>query len=285
MSTHFTITSYKDLEQWADAFTNKDGLPLLFLVGHPGTGKSNAFKARLTGDLRYINAVHMTDFQMYKELYRSRNMPIVLDDVDEALKNRGIVRMLMALCETDDAARLVAWLGTESMLTTRKGSKLVRVPQEFQTTSRVCVISNDWSILTSKFGALLDRGTIVFFDPDAAEIHRHAGWWFLDQEVYTFIGEHLDIIGRHSFRSYVRAANLKRLGLDWKAVLLETWTNDQARCSRTEALVKRLLADPTYKTDAERIEAFMAHPDGGCRRTWFNIKKKLDGNGDGRPAR
>ncbi len=27
--------------------------------------------------------------------------------------------------------------------------------------------------------------------------------------------------------------------------------------------------------DKERIEAFLAHPDGGSRRTWFNIKKKL----------
>jgi hypothetical protein len=46
-----------------------------------------------------------------------------------------------------------------------------------------------------------------------------------------------------------------------------------------EALVKKLLADPTYKTDAERIEAFEAHADGRKRRTWFNIKKKLGGNG------
>jgi hypothetical protein len=142
VSTTITVTAYMEQERWVDAFAKRNGLQLLFMVGHPGTGKSNAFKARLTDDLRYINAVHLTDFQMYKELFRSRDLPIILDDVDEALKNRGIARMLMALCETDDAARSVAWLGTESLLTVRKGSKVVRVPQEFRTRSRVCVICN-----------------------------------------------------------------------------------------------------------------------------------------------
>ena len=48
-------------------------------------------------------------------------------------------------------------------------------------------------------------------------------------------------------------------------------------CSQDSAygLSQKLLADVTYKTDKQRIEAFAAHPDGGSRRTWFNVKKKL----------
>jgi hypothetical protein len=40
-------------------------------------------------------------------------------------------------------------------------------------------------------------------------------------------------------------------------------------------LVRKLMADSKYTKDKERVEAFTAHPDGGCRRTWFYLKKKL----------
>jgi hypothetical protein len=276
MSTNVTVTACAEQERWVEAFLKPDGLQLLFVVGHPGTGKSAAFKARVDENRHhYTNAARLTSFQLYKQLFKVRNKAAILDDVDDALKQPGMARLLMALCETDDEARTVSWLGTESLLKVRKGNKVVRIPQEFETTSRVCLISNDWTILTTRFGALLDRGTVVFFDPDAAELHRFVGRWFEDQEIYTFIGEHLGDIARHSMRFYVNAAAHKRLGLDWKATLLESWTNDQTRGNATEKLVQRLLADTTFRTDKERIEAFRAHPDGGSRRTWFNIKKRL----------
>jgi hypothetical protein len=172
----------------------------------------------------------------------------------------------------------VAWLGTESLLKGRKGKKVVPIPQAFETTSRICIICNDWAILTTKFAALLDRGTVVFFDPDAAELHRSVGQWFQDPEIHAFIGDHLAEIARPSIRFYLHAASHKRQDLDWKAVLLESWTNDQERGDPAEKLVQRLLADPSFKTDKERIAAFVDHPDGGSRRTWFNVKRRLGQN-------
>jgi hypothetical protein len=280
MSTNITITTYADQERWVDAFLKADGLNLLFMVGNPGTGKSVSFKTKLDQDRHhYINAARLTSFQLYKQLFKVRNKAIIFDDVDDALKRSDMARLLMTLCETDDAARTVAWLGTESLLKVRKGNKLLRIPQEFETTSRVCIICNNWSIMTTKFGALLDRGTVVFFDPNAAEIHRCVGNWFQDEEIFGFIGEHLADIARHSIRFYVNAAAHKRLGLDWKAALLESWTNDPAHGNATEKLVQRLLADPIFKTDKERIKAFTEHADGGSRRSWFNIKDRLGLNG------
>jgi hypothetical protein len=280
MSTNVTVTTYVEQERWVDAFLKPDGLNLLFMVGNPGTGKSVSFKARLDEDRRhYINAARLTSFQLYKQLFKVRNKAIILDDVDDALKRSDMARLLMALCETDDKARSVAWLGTESLLKVRKGNKMIRIPQEFETTSRVCTICNDWAILTTKFGALLDRGTVVFFDPDAAELHSFVRKWFQDKEIYGFIGEHLAEIARHSIRFYVNAAAHKRLGLDWKAALMESWTNDHTHANAAEKLVQRLLADTTFKTDEERINTFKDHADGGSRRTWFNIKKKLAVNG------
>jgi hypothetical protein len=277
MSTNITVPTYAEQERWVEAFLKPDGLRLLFVVSNPGTGKSASFKARLADDRhRYINAARLTAFQLYKLLYNARDKAIILDDVDDALRRSDMARLLMSLCETDDQARTIAWLGTESRLKVKKGSKEIRVPQEFETTSRVCIICNDWGILTTKFKALLDRGTVVFFDPDAEELHRFVSRWFEDQEIYSFIGEHLADIPRHSMRFYVNAGAHKQHGLDWKAALLESWTHETARGSATEKLVQQLLADTNFATDKERIAAFEAHPDGGSRRTWFNIKRRLD---------
>src|ERR1022692_3110272 len=191
----------------------------------------------------------------------------------DALKKAGCARILMNLCETDDKARTVAWFGTESQLKTSENDECLRIPQEFQTSSRVCVISNDWDILRNKFEALLDRGTVVFFDPTFEEIHSVVGGWFKDKEIYEFIGNHLDDIPQHSIRYYVLAKEQKLLGLDWKKVLLESWTHDSDQID-AERAVEVILADPSYKTDKERIEAFTAKT-GRQRRQWYNLKKKV----------
>jgi hypothetical protein len=258
MSMNLTITTYQELSRWVEAFLRPDGLNLLFLVGSPGCGKSAAFKARLNkAEHHYLKASRLTAFQLFKQLYKFRHKAIILDDVEDVLKRSDTARLLMALCETEEQARMIAWFGTESLLRTRKGQKGVIIPQEFETTSRVCVICNDWNILTSRFGALLDRGTTVFFDPPVEEIHRFVGEWFVDNEIYDYIGKHRSEIPQHSIRYYVLAHDQKRLGLDWRSVLQESWTN--------------------FKNEKERIKAFTEHPDGGSRRTWFNRKKKLTG--------
>lgn len=278
MSTHITVNTYADQERWVDGFAKRDGLKLMFMIGDPGTAKTRTFKTKLDPEQHYyINAARLTPFQLYKVLYQRKNKAIILDDVDDALKRSDMARLLMTLCESDSTARTVAWLGTESLLKTKKGKKVVRIPQEFETTSRVCIICNDWAILTTKFGALLDRGTVVFFNPGAAEIHRYVGDWFKNEEpeIFSFIGAHLEVIPQHSIRYYVNAKEHRRLGLDWKTALLESWTNDEPKCSAAEKLVQQLLADQTYTSDKDRIAAFCAHRDGGSRRTWFNIKKKM----------
>lgn len=274
MSMTTTISRFWELAQWADAFMKEKGLRLMFLVGNPGTAKSQAIKARLKPERhRYIKCGRLTAFQLFKQLYRFRNYDIILDDVEDAMKRPDTARILMNLCETDEEARTVAWFGSESMLKVCKGKKCIRIPQEFKTTSRICLVCNDWDILRSKFEALLDRGTVVFFDPSPEEVHAFVRDWFKDEEIYAFIGEHLDEIPQHSIRYYVISQELKRQYLDWQHVLLESWRNEHVEID-PEKVVELILEDPRYQTDKERIKAFTSRT-GLQRRQWYNLKKKV----------
>lgn len=63
------------------------------------------------------------------------------------------------------------------------------------------------------------------------------------------------VIERPNMRYYVKAAELKQAQQagfepDWKNSLLKAWLKP------TTALVARLLADPSYRSEQERIEAF-----------------------------
>lgn len=274
MSMNLTVATFEELETWVDAFMKPQGLSLMFLVGDPGHSKSYSIKQRLDPDLhRYFKCGRLTAFQLYKQLFKHRNRAIILDDVEDALKGEQTPRMLMNLGETDEDSRTVAWFGTESQLKVRKGKKVVPIPQEFMTSSRVLLVSNDFEILTRKLKALLDRGIVIFFDPMPEEIHRFVGKWFEDKEIFQFIEHHLDQITRHSIRYYVTAKNVKRLGLDWKKALLESWTQESEETD-PQKVVELLLADPRYNSDKERIEAFTAR-SGRHRRQWYNLKKQV----------
>ncbi|WP_146452824.1 hypothetical protein [Bythopirellula polymerisocia] len=52
------------------------------------------------------------------------------------------------------------------------------------------------------------RGQVLVFQPTALEVHRKAGEWFDESEIYDFVGERLDQIPAPSMRLYYRAREL-----------------------------------------------------------------------------
>jgi len=52
------------------------------------------------------------------------------------------------------------------------------------------------------------------FQPGAAEVHRKAGTWFDDQEIYQWFAENLHSACEPSLPQYVRARELKAAGMD-----------------------------------------------------------------------
>ncbi|MGZ3335419.1 MAG: hypothetical protein ACXWOV_09620, partial [Isosphaeraceae bacterium] len=128
--------------------------------------------------------------------------------------------------------------------------------------------------LDKNVAALQDRGHVLLFQPSAAEVHRKAGTWFDDQEIYGWFATNLHRVREPSFRHYVRAKELKAAGMDWTAVLVAQEPNQRAR------IAAEVLADPAYDSTAARVQAFVQQ-GGGCRATFFKYRRLVNGKGSG----
>jgi hypothetical protein len=255
------LTTYGQLEQYLSAFA-EGHFHLLILMGSGGLAKSRTVRRALNGGACWIEG-NATPFGMYGKLYRHRDEFVVIDDVDALYADRNGVRLLKCLCQTEEE-KSIAWHSDARRLE-RQG-----VPSEFTTKSRVVIISNDWKTLNRNVAALQDRGHVLFFQPTSAEVHRYAGGWFDDPEIYQWFGHNLDRVREPSLRHYVRAKELKAAGMDWTDVLADDAENPRAR------LAAALLANEAYSSTAQRAQAFIDQ-GGGCRATFFNYRGRLMG--------
>jgi len=252
------VRSYAQLTEFVHAFA-RGQLGLLIVIGRPGLAKSQMLR-QAAADACWIEG-NATAFGMYCALYQARDRLVVIDDVDSLYASPAGLRLLKCLCQTDPIKR-VAWQSAAAQLDKEE------IPRAFVTASKVAILANDWRTLNDNVAAVQDRGHVLLFEPTAGEVHRQAGQWFDDAEIYRWFGEHLHLIAEPSLRHYVRAAELKKAGLDWAQALPLAGLSPAAR------LVIRLRADPSYPTEEARARAFVAL-GGGCRATYFNHARKL----------
>jgi hypothetical protein len=253
------LATYAELEAYVRAFA-AGHLNLLLLFGPPGVGKSRYVRQALDNRACWISG-QATPLGIYLEAYAHRRQPLVLDDVDGLYADRSGIRLLKALCQTE-STKTLSWHTATPILKRRE------VPSRFTTTSRVALVGNDWKTLNADVAALEDRGHVLVFEPTALEVHRQAAGWFWDQEIFDFVTLHLHLIARHSLRTYRQAWELKQACLDWRRAVL-------SRCLTGPALlVARLKADPTFASEASRVQAFVA-ARAGCRATYYQYARRL----------
>ena len=253
------VTTYDRLEEYLRAFA-AGHFHLLVLVGAGGLAKSRSVRA-CPGWEGVLDRGQRHPVWHVRELYRHRDEFVVIDDVDALYADRSGVRLLKCLCQTEEA-KAVAWHSDARSLE-RQG-----IPREFVTKSRVAIIANDWKTLDANVAALQDRGHVLLFQPGAAEVHRKAGTWFDDPEIYQWFATNLHRVREPSLRHYVRAKELKAAGMDWTEVLAAEAENPRAR------LAAELLASAAYGSTAARVQAFIEQ-GGGCRATFFNYRRYL----------
>jgi hypothetical protein len=259
------ITTYERLQAYVQAFA-AGHFHLLILIGAGGLGKSRSVRAALGGQGCWIEG-NATPFGMYARLYKHRDQFVVIDDVDGLYGDRSGIRLLKCLCQTEQE-KAVAWHSDA------RGLERQGIPREFTTKSRVAIIANDWKTLDKNVAALQDRGHVVFFEPDAAEVHARAGTWFDDPEIYPWFAANLRRVREPSLRHYVRARELKAAGMDWTEILNLGDDNRRAR------LAAELLASADFASMEARAAAFVRR-GGGCRATFYNYRRKLGGPATG----
>ena len=256
----FVVDSYEQLATFVEAFA-AGHLNLLILLGQPGLAKSQTVQ-RAIPDACWIEG-NATAFGVYTAAWNHRDRMMVLDDVDSLYAERNAVRLLKCLCQTDPVKQ-VSW-HTASATLDKQG-----IPRSLETRSRVIIIANQWKTLDRNVAAVQDRGHVIRFEPTAVEVHRAVRHWFDDKEIYDWFGRHLSLVATPSMRQYVRAAELKAAGLDWRSMVLQ-----EALPPKT-SLVAQLKADGRFKSEAERVREFVRR-GGGCRATYFNHAKRLSG--------
>lgn len=254
----FVVNAYEQLTRFVEAFA-AGHLNLLIVLGEPGLAKSQTVRSVMS-DARWIEG-NATAFGVYTAAWNHRDRVMVLDDVDSLYADRSAVRLLKTLCQTDSVKR-VSWQ-TASTALDKQG-----IPRMFETRSRVVIIANEWKTLDRNVAAVQDRGHVIRFEPSAAEVHRQVLNWFADDEIYEWFGRHLSLVSNPSMRQYVRAAELKAAGLDWRSMLL------QETLPATTSLVAKLKGDNRLPTEADRVREFV-RLGGGCRATYFNHAKRL----------
>lgn len=252
------VRSYEELRQFAEAFA-AGNLNLLILVGRAGTAKSQTMRRVVGESVCWIES-NASAFGIYGKLFQHRDQPVVIDDVDALYSDKAAVRLLKCLCQTDPV-KVVAWH-------TGATGGSTGIPREFETTSHVCLIANDWKSLNANTAAVEDRGHLVLFDPSPEEVHREVSKWFWDQTVYDWFADHLHLLPELSMRNYVRAHELRRSGIDWVKVLLGDSVPEKA------VLIARIKADTKFNEERDRVSEFKRLGGGGST-TWYKWSKRI----------
>jgi hypothetical protein len=238
---------------------------LLIVVGRPGLSKSFMFEERMAPSRAILLRGYSTPFKVYQMLWEHRHKSVVLDDAEPLWKNKLGRVMLRCLAE-HKAKKLVQWESANRQL------QNLGIPSSFYTMSKCAFICNKFVFgEAEEYGAIIDRGHLVYFDPLSIEIHIETGKWFWDQEIYDYIGERLDLIKDLSARTYTKAYERKKAGSDWKK-----WIDTVCCHDATMRLVKDLESKNCKKM--EKVKRFMEET-GMSRSTYYLYREQLEKDG------
>lgn len=266
--TAIKLVNYDQLASFATKFAT-GLLNLVGVVGSAGLRKSRTFVNALesTGRPYCLVKGHVRSFILYQMLFHHRDQLVVIDDADTLFNDRACVPLLKALLETEET-KVVSWhsraIDDEDM------------PRSFVTRSRVTVLCNEWRTTNENMRAVEDRGLFLHFAPAAEEVHANVikARWFHDEEVLDFIGRHLHLVVTPSMRYYVKAAEMRRAGIDdWQGNTLQMMNGDVERL----AVLRRLLDDATVINEAERVSRYV-ELTGRSQATFYRDRELLLGH-------
>ena len=201
------VRDYNTLRAYAKAYA-EGHISLLIVKGEGGLGKTyNLQKAMEEQDHILFNG-HATPLSVYLRLFNNPTARVIFDDVDSLLANKTTVFILKQLCESNKI-KVVRYDSTARI-------NQMEIPKEIRCTNNTCLLCNDMKKFGKNMKALLTRAVYLEFVPTKEEVMRELKEFpELDQEVYSFILEHLAALSHINFRLYMKAVELKKAKLDW----------------------------------------------------------------------
>ncbi len=226
----------------------------------------------MDGDGLYLNG-SLSPLETYKTLFRNRDMPVVLDDIEDLMNSRKQRTMLKNLADTYEVKEL-SWRSSTP--------RLNGVPGTFKTTSNVCIICNEFDIRGLNKEALEKRGLVLDFYPTNDELidrmelvtKSYQCGLTLDEryEVFEFIREWVPFAEEADLRTLVIGFQLMEGGEDWRDVLQRGMNVDERLI-----LVTQLVQNHGKIGDAAKA---FHEATGQSQRTFYTLWKDLKREGD-----
>lgn len=236
---------------------------LLVIMSRAGLGKTTELKRIMKGeDYSYIST-HSTPLKTYLTLFDKKDNLVVFDDIDSILRNSIMVSMLKSLSDTSSIKEV--FYNTTSKL-------MGNAPDSFKTTSKVCILLNQFDLHNDTLKPIVDRAIFIEFVPTKEEILKkikeiseYQNIAENEKCVYNFIKEHYQKIEDLSLRTYTKAVQLfidnKK---NWKERFMDMVGFD-------EKLVEYLKLKERYKTAEEMVKNYK-----WSRATFFRVKAELE---------
>jgi hypothetical protein len=257
-----TITTYSELETYIRQW--RKHLDLIIIEGWGGTGKTELVKKVWShGDDVNVDTKggRLSGWSLYKKLYETPDGDFCIDDVDQLWNEKDAVSVLKAASDTG-TVKTISWH------TRNPEIKSGEIPDHFDTTSKFLFISNKWKLNDPNARAFANRGVMLKFHPTHQEVHRAAGEWFTDKEVYQWFGENGHYCREPNFRDYKTASKLRQTGaIEFRAHMLREWDVDES-----DVIVVELAQSGLPAREQERE---FVRRTGKSRATFFNRRTAL----------
>jgi DNA polymerase III delta prime subunit len=247
------ITTFRMLRHVVRQF--KEGhVRSLMLVGPPGVGKSKTVENLFRGTDHAFVKGKCSAVEFYRELLLHQNEPVIIDDAAGLLRDHDAEEILRDLADRD-VERTIRWK------TQNKSFQKLSLPNQFTTTSRVCVLANSigsggvWNALKSRFQIL----TVDFQWPEVCKYAAEQEV-ITDQEILEYAAT--SALTTPSLRDLEKAVEAKQAKLfDWRQLFLHQPSVDRG------AAVARLVTTPGISNNA-RSRTFQAEGHGS-RATYY----------------
>jgi hypothetical protein len=256
------ITTYERLRFLARKFGH--GLyNCLIFVGPPGRLKSSIIEDETKGKAHVIEGT-ASPFEAFCELQEHKDELVIIDDADGLYKESSGQRLLKLITNPKKPARVSHTTDAPN----KRG-----LEKSFTTSSPVCIIDNAWNIQNEHIAALEDRSRLFLFDPSPRELHleMERQEWFNDEEIYNFIGDNLQLFTELSARIYVKAAEAKTAGENWREYILKSCINSKDK----EMILLEYEEAWKEKPVEEKAQEFLRRTGMTARGSYFRRRRQL----------